>query len=110
VNVQEMIERDLQGKDLWRRQCARNVMDCYAAAMEVLADGWDAKEETRKPFETLARLMVDGMTAVKTLEDERAFYRMAAAVCRECMALGGRRAGIFRVYGAIFGDMADQEG
>jgi hypothetical protein len=102
------VGRETEGP-LWHRQCARNLMDCYATGMEALAENWNAPVARKKIFETLTRLMVEGMTAVRTAEDERAFYRMATAACRECIGIGGTRAGIFRIYAGIFGDMAGQE-
>ena len=90
---------ELQGPELWRRQCARNLMDCYALAMEAGNGG--------KPFESLVRLMVDGMMAVRSEEDEKVFHRAAAASCRECAeALGDSdKARFFRIYAAIFEDI-----
>ena len=95
--------------EIWRRQCARNLMDCYALAMESSMtpeekDGW-------KVFDGLARLMVEGLTAVKVKEDkedEEAFYRMAAEQCRVCAAVcgGSERSRMFRIYAAIFEDMS----
>lgn len=90
---------------MWRRQCARNLMDCYALGMEGLASN-----PQNKALDALTRLMVDGMTAVRGAEDEKAFYRMAAGLCRECTLSIGERAGLFRIYAAIFSDMAGEEG
>ena len=85
---------------LWRHQCARNLMDCYALAMEAGNGG--------KPFESLVRLMVDGMTAVKNEEDEKVFYRATADSCRKCAGeLGASdRARFFKIYAAIFEDLS----
>jgi hypothetical protein len=96
---------------MWRRQCARNLMDCYAAGMNALSRRWKRGEPGHKALEALTRLMVDGMTAVKTQEDERSFYRMAAASCRECAEFcGPGQSGPFRIYAAVFEDMAVREG
>lgn len=97
--------------DLWRRQCARNVMDCYALVMDVAAGAQTKNAQGRKELEALARLMVDGMTSVKDSEDEKVFYRAAAAGCRECAvaceAPGiGERGRLFRIYAAIFEDLS----
>jgi hypothetical protein len=105
------LETELQGKELWRRQCARNVMDCYALGMEALSRTWGIERKGEKALETLTRLMVEGMTAVRSREDEAAFYRMAAGLCRECAeGRDDRTAGLFRIYAAVFGDMAGEEG
>lgn len=93
---------ELQGPELWRRQCARNLMDCYALAMEGLAAA-----PGDKGLEALTRLMVDGMTSARGMEDERAFYRIAAGLCRECAAAEGRS--FLRIYAAVFEDMAGEE-
>jgi hypothetical protein len=90
---------------LWRRQCARNLMDCYAAGMEALMT-----RPGDKSLEALTRLMVEGMTAVRDGEDERAFYRLAAALCRESAGKHLREAGRFRIYAAIFEDLGQEEG
>jgi hypothetical protein len=96
---------------LWRRQCARNLMDCYSAVMEAMGQPWGQHKEGRRALEVLGRLMVDGMTAVKTPEDERVFYRMAAAACFECLSIGGEKAAFFRIYALLFRDLAaEQEG
>jgi hypothetical protein len=98
-------EVELHGAELWRRQCARNIMDCYSlgmeASMEPVASG-------KKEMEALTRLMVEGMTAVRSEEDEGAFYRMAAEACRECAKAleGSEKARLFRIYEAIFEDMS----
>ena len=98
-------EVELGGSELWRRQCARNLMDCYALAMEtsMAPEG----ENGRKVFDGLTRLMVDGMTAVREKEDEESFYRMAAEQCRACASVCGgvKKARLFRIYAAIFEDM-----
>jgi hypothetical protein len=97
--------------DLWRRQCARNVMDCYALVMDVVAGAQTKNARGCRELESLARLMVDGMTAVKNSEDEKGFYRAAAAGCRECAAAcaggdSGNKARLFRIYAAIFEDLS----
>jgi hypothetical protein len=109
VNISLQSEPDLQGPELWRRQCARNLMDCYALGMETLM-----ALPGDKTLESLTRLMVDGMTAVRSAEDEKAFYRLAASSCRECAevcdAVGwdmARKAGLFRIYASVFSDMGD---
>lgn len=89
---------------LWRQQCARNVMDCYALAMECLA-----RSPGEPDLEALTRLMVDGMTSVRDAEDERIFYRMAAQLCRRCQKTLGGNGGFFRIYAAIFEDLAGEE-
>jgi hypothetical protein len=60
-----------------------------------------------KELNDLTRQMVEGMTAVRTEEDEKAFYRMAAVSCRECAKAleGTEKARLFRIYAAIFEDM-----
>lgn len=95
---------------MWQRQHARNLMDCYGVGMEALAENRDADSPRHKALEALTRLMVEGMTAVREAEDERAFYRLAAAVCRECMQIGGRKAGLFRIYVGIFEDLSRSGG
>lgn len=80
-------------------------MDCYALGMEAAGTGQGAG---RKAADALARLMVEGMTAVRSPEDERGFYRLAARLCEECAAACKKRAALFRVYGAIFGELAGQ--
>ena len=101
--------RELQEhNEIWRRQCARNLMDCYELAMEVLGGPW--AEERPPALDALTRLMVDGMTSVRTAEDERSFYRTAAALCRQCAGMGGQKGAMFRVYKAIFEDMGDRKG
>jgi hypothetical protein len=94
--------------DLWRRQRARNVMDCYALVMDVVAGAQTKNARGCRELESLARLMVDGMTAVKDSEDEKGFYRAAAAGCRECAGAcaGGDKARLFRIYAAIFEDLS----
>ena len=91
-------------QDIWRRQCARNIMDCYALGMEasMISDGRGQKE-----LGVLTRLMVDGMMAVRTEEDEKTFYRMAAKSCRDCSKAleGTEKARLFRIYAAIFEDI-----
>jgi len=91
--------------EIWRRQCARNIMDCYALGMEA---SMDLNTVGQKELDVLTRLMVDGMTAVRTEEDEKAFYRMAAVSCRECAKVldGTVKARMFRIYAAIFEDMS----
>jgi hypothetical protein len=82
---------ELGGKELWRRQCARNMMDCYALG--------------------LPRLWVEGMTVVRDGGDEKIFYKMAAASCRECaVACGDMKGRLFRVYAALFDEMCGEEG
>jgi len=100
-------DTDLRGKALWRRQNARNLMDCYSLAMEAASESWGKGDATNKPFESLVRLMVEGMTAVRNEEDEGAFYRMAVDSCRECAKAveGTEKARLFRIYAAIFEDM-----
>jgi hypothetical protein len=106
----------LEGVALWRRQCARNVMDCYALGMEAVSECRESGGKAGKALEGLTRLMVEGMTAVKDAEDEKAFYRMAARACRECEAACrgenklGDKAGLFRIYSAIFEDMSGEGG
>jgi hypothetical protein len=99
--------QELQGRELWRRQCARNVMDCYALGMEALSGMREDGKTGRKALEGLTRLMVEGMTVVRTEEDEKVFYRIAATLCRECAKACGEseNARLFRIYAAIFGDM-----
>jgi hypothetical protein len=82
-------------------------MDCYALAMESLAGPWE--NGAPKALDALTRLLVDGMTAVRDAEDEKSFYRTAAELCRECGRLVSGRSGMFRIYAAIFGDMAGEE-
>jgi hypothetical protein len=90
-------EVELHGVELWRRQCARNIMDCYSLGMEA---SMEPNASGKMEMETLTRLMVEGMTAVRNEEDEGAFYRMAAESCRECAkALDGTdKARMFRIY------------
>jgi hypothetical protein len=102
--------RELEGEELWRRQCARNLMDCYALGTEVLIREWEGAGAGHKALEALTRLMVDGMTAVQGKEDERAFYRAAAGLCRECSGLGGKKSGKFRIYAAIFDELGGDGG
>jgi hypothetical protein len=101
ADVGEVLER----VDLWRRQCARNLMDCYGLGMQLLMES-----PRDKNLEALTRLMVDGMTSVKTVEDERSFYKMAAELCRVCGEAAAEKGGLFRIYGAIFADIAGEEG
>jgi hypothetical protein len=96
---------ELSGVELWRRQQARNVMDCYAAGMDILM-----KEPGERRVEALTRWMVEGMVAVKTKEDERAFYKTAVDLCRGCAETGGEKGSVFRIYAAIFEDMSGQGG
>ena len=100
-----VVDKRTDHPEIWRRQCARNLMDCYALAMECSMT--PEEKDGRKVFDGLARLMVDGMTAVKEKEDEESFYRMAAEQSRECArACGGvEKARLFRIYAAIFEDM-----
>ncbi len=109
------MQKDLEGKELWRRQHARNLMDCYALGMEALNGVPVGGSPGHKAFEELARLMVEGMTSVRSVEDEAAFYRMAAGLCRECAEADlksgdGSKAGLFRVYTALFEDLGRKEG
>lgn len=97
-------EKEEKSGELWRRQCARHLMDCYGLGMQALAEDPGAD-----PLENLVRLIVDGMTAVRGREDERSFYRTAAGLCRTCAA-GGIKAAGFRIYAAIFEDMAESAG
>lgn len=94
------MKEELGGAELWRRQCARNLMDCYALGMEALA-----ARPAHGPLQALTRMMVDGMTAVRTAEDERAFYKTATALCRECAGAAGEKAALFRIYAAVFGEL-----
>lgn len=105
MTVEMSIQKELQGEELWRRQCARNLMDCYALAMETSMA--PESEKDRNVFNELTRLMVEGMTAVRAKEDEESFYRMAAEQCRECATACGKsdKSRMFRIYAAIFGDM-----
>jgi hypothetical protein len=96
---------ELQGPELWRRQCARNLMDCYALGMELLMT-----HPGERSADALTRLMVDGMTSVRESDDERAFYKTVAGLCRECAKAGEAKAGMFRIYAAIFEDMSVREG
>ena len=95
--------------EMWRRQNARNIMDCYALGLEVMA-GAGTKDQ-RKVFDSLIRLMVDGLTAGDDPEDEKSFFRMAATACRECAGkcLSNEsledKARLFRIYAAVFDDM-----
>ena len=103
-------DNGLEGKALWRRQNARNLMDCYSLAMEAASESWEKSNVGNKPFDSLVRLMVDGMTAVRGAEDEKGFYRMAAASCREGGVASEERgakekARLFRIYAAIFEEM-----
>jgi hypothetical protein len=87
-----------ENSEIWRRQCARHLMDCYALAMQGLMERPGDRE-----LEALTRLMVDGMTAARGEEDSRAFYRMAADLCETCaLGCGGRSGAIFRIYAALF--------
>jgi hypothetical protein len=98
---------EFQGTDLWRRQCARNLMDCYALGMEAAMAAGEG--QGRKCFEDLTRLMVEGMTAVRGTEDEDVFYRMASEQCRKCSMACGQteKARLFRIYAAVFEDMSE---
>jgi len=91
--------------EIWRRQCARNIMDCYALGMEA---SMDLNAVGQNELGVLTRLMVDGMTAVRTEDDENSFYRMAAGACWECAKSleGTEKARLFRIYAAIFQDMS----
>jgi hypothetical protein len=93
------IEAELQGWELWRRQCARNLMDCYGLGMQALMESPGDRK-----LEDLTRLMVDGMTTVRGAEDEKAFYIAAARLCRDCAAESEGR-GMFRIYAGIFKEM-----
>lgn len=99
------VQEELGGKELWRRQCARNLMDCYALGMEGLS-----MRPGNQGLETLTRLMVDGMTAVRDAEDEAVFYRTAAGLCRACAETAGEKARMFRIYAEIFDDMGGKRG
>src|SRR5262245_28023161 len=89
------LEKPEDLRELWRRQCARNMMDCYAAGLEVLSAGIRGREE-KEALEALTRLMVDGMTVVRSTEDERVFYRLAAKLCRACAG------GVSREHAGLF--------
>ena len=97
---------ELQGPELWRCQCARNLMDCYALAMETSMS--QEADKDRKVFDVLTRLMVDGMTSVRSREDEAVFYPTAADSCRRCAEVleGSEKGRLFRIYAAIFEDMS----
>jgi hypothetical protein len=103
--MQPVPDAELQGIELWRRQCARNLMDCYALGMQALM-----KNPGHRNLETLTRLMVDGMTVVREAEDEQVFYRTAASLCRQGAEAGGEEAALFRIYAAIFEDMGAENG
>jgi hypothetical protein len=99
------VQEELGGRELWRRQCARNLMDCYAVTMEVLMDVPGDRD-----FEALARLMVDGMTSVLDREDEKVFYRLAAGLCQACGRASHGKAPLFRIFASLFADMPYREG
>lgn len=110
-----MVSTELQGMALWRRQRARNLMDCYALGMEVLSGAWDGPSEGNGVFETLVRHMVEGLAGPEAPRDANGYYATAARLCGECAAAcqahGIReKAGLFRIYGAIFRDMVGTEG
>ena len=102
-DAQTIVQKEPPFADLWRRQCARNIMDCYALGMEASLETKTGRKET----ETLTRLMVEGMTAVRNEEDEHVFYSSAARSCRDCAKAleGTEKARLFRIYAAIFEDM-----
>jgi hypothetical protein len=51
------------------------------------------------------------MTAVRDAEDERVFYRSAASACRDCAEICVKeKAGLFRIYAAIFEEMSGKGG
>jgi hypothetical protein len=95
----------LENSELWRRQRARNLMDCYALGMETLM-----RRPGDRALDALTMLMVDGMTSVRCAEDERSFYRTAAGLCRACLERAGEKGRMFGIYAAIFDEMADEEG
>lgn len=101
---------DVPHKEMWRRQCARNLMDCYVLGVSAEVAGAGA----RRSQEALARLMAEGMMRVRPAADEKAFYRAAAARCRECAAAAAEeQSGLFRIYAEIFEEMggeADRRG
>src|SRR5262245_18819874 len=100
---------ELQGQELWRRQRARDLMDCYSLAMEVMVDASEQGRTERSSLDALTRLIVEGMTAAPSAVDERAFYRRAADLCRACAPEAKAKAGLFRIYAAVFEDMAGKE-
>ena len=108
-----MIVKDVEdafGKqELWRRQCTRNLMDCYALAMETMSGRWEKGAPGHKELTDLTQLMVEGMTAVRNEQDEKVFYRIAATLCRDCAGACGAsdEARAFRIYAAIFEDMSN---
>ena len=92
---------DLSHEELWRRQCALNLMDCYAMGVRSLME-----RPLDKDLGTLVRLMVDGMTAARGREDEMAFYRAAASQCRACE----EKNPLFGTYAVIFEDLGQKGG
>jgi hypothetical protein len=102
--IVQNVEQAFGQRELWRRQCARNIMDCYALGMEALME---SNVVGREELGVLTRLMVDGMTVVRTEEDEKGFYRIATTLCRECAKAleGSEKARLFLIYAAIFEDM-----
>lgn len=105
----ELLDEDPPHDVLWRQQCARNLMECYALGMEGLGAGWGTAGAGHAALEALTRLMVDGMTSARGVEDEKSFYRTASALCRECGRMAGDKAAFFRVYAAVFEDLAGEE-
>jgi hypothetical protein len=86
-------------------------MDCYALGMEVMNGNWEKGLPGTRTLDSMARLMVEGMTAVKDAEDEKAFYHLAASACRECAVVCEReKAGLFRIYAAMFEELSKKEG
>ena len=101
------VEQAFGQRELWRRQCARNLMDCYALALEASSGSWLNGEQGHKTLEQLVQFMVTGLTGVRNEEDEKSFYKTAAVLCRECAKAleGTEKARLFRIYAAIFEDM-----
>lgn len=113
MTIMSGVERELQGKALWRRQRMRNLMDCYSLGMGAMSLDAGERKEGRQSVEALTRLMVEGMAEEgRGKQGKREFYRKAAGLCREsaaeCERMGGeagKTAGFLRIYGAIFEDL-----
>ena len=102
-----IIDEKTDHPEIWRRQCARNIMDCYVLGMETLLESNTARG--KKDLDLLTRLMSEGMTVVRNEKDEHVFYSAAARSCRECAKAleGTEKTRLFRIYASIFEDMSN---
>lgn len=89
-----MLEEAAQADRMWPRQRARNMADCRAYVLEAMS--WSGGSPERHA----------SLRALKDLLEEggqgEGFYGRLARLCRTCAEDAGERAGIFRIYAAIF--------